>query len=200
MHFSPIHKSRLLFNPCDSGDFRAQNRRSIQSEGWWVGLHGQLAHPQRSKQPRVAYLVLPSDLRMEVNGGYLFDLFPKVEDKRSFNKENNLGERQGPVDSPGHPGVSYGQGPGPAAPDLHVPCLTALTPASHPNLSLAWASWTPNAFHLVATLMRPWAKPGCQDPGGPASGSSVSMAIYSVINQGQQRTDPKTQPLTSFLF
>lgn len=102
-----------------------------------MGLHGQLAHPQRSKQPRVAYLVLPSNLRMEVNGGYLFDLFPKVEDKRSFNKENNLGERQGPVDSPGHPGVSYGQGPGPAAPDLHVPCLTALTPASHPNLSLA---------------------------------------------------------------
>lgn len=81
-----------------------------------MGLHRQLAHPERSKHPRVAYLVLPSDLRMVVNGGYLFDLFPKVEDKRSFNKETNLRERQGPVDSLGHPGVSHGQGPGPAAP------------------------------------------------------------------------------------
>ena len=53
-----------------------------------MSLHGQLAHPQRRQQPRVDYLVLPSDLRMEVKGG----IFPKVEDKRSFNKEKNLGK------------------------------------------------------------------------------------------------------------
>lgn len=72
-----------------------------------MSLHDQLAHPQRSQHPRVDYLVLPSDLRMEVNAGYLFDLFPKVEDKRSFNKDKNLGKGS-PVDSPGHPGVSQG--------------------------------------------------------------------------------------------
>lgn len=200
MHFSPIHNSRLLFNPCDSGDFRAQNRRYIQSEGWQVGLHRQLAHPERSKHPRVAYLVLPSDLRMVVNGGYLFDLFPKVEDKRSFNKETNLRERQGPVDSLGHPGVSHGQGPGPAAPwptcALSDSTDSSLPSRSEPILSFTDSKCLPPGCHPDEALGQTWL-PG---PWGPCLWIPVSMAIYSVINQEQQRTDPKKEPLTSFLF
>ena len=132
--------------------------------------------------------------------GYLFDLFPKVEDKRSFNKEKNLGKGRALWIALDIKVSHMAEGQVQRLHLLHVPCLTALTPASHPNPSLYRASQIPNAFHLVATLAGPWAKPGCLDPGGPVSGSHVSRVIYSVINQGQQRTDPKTQPLTSFLF
>ena len=78
---------------------------------------------------------------------------PSVEDKRSFNKENNLGGRQGPVDSLGAPETSILSPPTCTAkdiqesnlakgqvqqlPDPRMPCLTALTVSSHPNMSLS---------------------------------------------------------------
>lgn len=200
MHFSPIHNSRLLFNPCDSGDFRAQNRRYIQSEGWQVGSTSQLAHPERSKHPRVAYLVLPSDLRMVVNGGYLFDLFPKVEDKRSLTKRFNPSVKGRALWTALDIQVSHGQGPGPAAPwptcALSDSTDSSLPSRSEPILSFMDSKCLPPGCHL-------WRGPGptwLPGPWGPCLWIPVSMAIYSVINQEQQRTDPKKEPLTSFLF
>lgn len=171
MQFSPTHKPQLLFNPDDTGDLRAHAYEwKTYPITRMMGGPASPASPQKSKHPRAACRVLPLDLRMEVNGvgGGLFDFSPGWRIKGLLTKRINLGGRQGPVDSLGAPETSILSPPTFSAkdiqesnlakgqvqqlPDPHMPCLTALTVPSHPNMSLSRASLT----QMSSTWLLPW--------------------------------------------
>ena len=73
-----------------------------------------------------------------------------MEDKRSFNKEKNLGKGRALWIALDIQVSHMAEGQVQRLHLLHVPCLTALTPASHPNPSLYRASQIPNNSWVTA--------------------------------------------------
>lgn len=186
--------------------------RHIRSWGWWVGLHHQPAHRKVSLpgQPARSFH-LTWEWRWMGLGGVSLISPPRVEDKRSFNKENKLGGGQGPVDSLGAPETSIFSPPTFSAkdiqesnlakgqvqqlPDPHMPCLTALTVPSHPNISLSRASLT----QMSSTWLPPWWEPGP----GLASRTLRALPLDSVslwpFTQLLTRDNKDRIPIHSFL-